>query len=69
MIWSLSTSAPTLMDTKISLNFREIVCDWSFSMAFLTYCWVIVDPPCVWPPLAMLNTARAMPLGSMPLSS
>lgn len=38
-------------------------------MAFLTYCWVMVEPPCVSPPLAMLNTARPMPIGSMPESS
>ncbi len=65
---SFGSSAPTLIETKISLTLREMVCDWSFSIAFFTYCWVMVEPPCVSPPLAMLNTARAMPLGSMPLS-
>ncbi|CAM5349595.1 hypothetical protein SHIRM173S_10188 [Streptomyces hirsutus] len=65
----MSTVVPTLIETNISLNLRESVCDWSCSMAFLTYCWVIVDPPCVSPPVAMLSMARAMPLGSMPLSS
>ena len=32
------------------------------------YCWVIVDAPCVALPWALLNTARRMPLTSMPLS-
>lgn len=68
MISSLSTVAPTLMEMKISLNLRVTVWDWSSRRAFLTYCWVMVEPPWVLPPLAMLNTARAMPLGSMPLS-
>ncbi len=34
----------------------------------MTYCWVMVEAPWVWPPFAMLTTARSMPLGSMPLS-
>ena len=33
----------------------------------MTYCWVIVEAPCVEPPRALLNAARRMPLGSMPL--
>ncbi len=32
------------------------------------YCWVIVDAPWVALPEALLKTARAMPLTSMPLS-
>ena len=32
-----------------------------------TYCWVMVEAPCVAPPRASLNAARTMPLGSMPL--
>ena len=34
----------------------------------MTYCWVIVDAPWVELPEALLNAARRMPLGSMPLS-
>jgi hypothetical protein len=68
MISSFETVAFTFMEMKISLNFRVTVCDWSSSRAFFTYCWVMVEPPCVSPPVAMLSTARAMPLGSMPLS-
>jgi hypothetical protein len=68
MTSSLGSSRPTLMETSSSLNFRDIVCDWSFSIAFFTYCWVMVEPPCVSPPLAMLKSARPIPTGSMPLS-
>ena len=68
MMSSFGTEAPTLTETNSSLNLREIVCDWSSSIAFFTYCWVIVEPPWVWPPFAMLTKARAMPIGSTPLS-
>ena len=34
----------------------------------MTYCWVIVEAPWVELPRALLNAARMMPLGSMPLS-
>lgn len=35
---------------------------------FFTYCWVMVEPPWVEPPVAMLYTARPTPIGSTPLS-
>ena len=58
---------PTLIAMNSSLNLRSRVCCW-LSMAFFTYCWVMVEPPWVEPPFAMLNTARAMPIGSTPES-
>ena len=59
--------APTLMEMKSSLNLRVRVCCWS-RRVFFTYCWVMVEPPCVSPPLAMFTKARAIPIGSTPLS-
>ena len=35
-------------------------------MAFFTYCWVIVEPPCVEPPVTLLHAARTMPVKEMP---
>jgi hypothetical protein len=68
MIWSGFSWLRTFIEMKSSLNLRVTVCDWSSRRAFLTYCWVMVEPPCVSPPLAMLNSARAIPMGSMPES-
>ena len=33
----------------------------------MTYCWVIVDPPWVGPPVSATPTARAIPEGETPL--
>ena len=68
MISGLPILAPTLTETISSLNLRLNVCDWSPSRAFFTYCWVIVEPPWVCPPLAMLTRARPIPIGSTPES-
>ena len=34
--------------------------------AFFTYCWVIVDPPCVAPPVRFDQKARRIPVGETP---
>ncbi len=68
MMSDLSMSVPTRMEMNSSLNLRLSVCDWSPSRAFFTYCWVMVEPPWVWPPFAMFTRARPMPMGSMPES-
>ena len=47
MMSSFSTEVPTLTEMNSSLTFRVRVCDWSSSMAFFTYCWVMVEPPWV----------------------
>ncbi|CAM5337750.1 hypothetical protein STANM309S_03711 [Streptomyces tanashiensis] len=69
MMSSFSTSLPTFMEMKSSFTFRVMVCDWSSRRLFFTYCWVMVEPPWVSPPLAMFHTARAIPIGSIPESS
>lgn len=58
---------PSFIEMKSSVTLRLSV--WSESRyVFFTYCWVIVEPPWVDPPLAMFHTARAIPIGSTPLS-
>eukprot|EP00963_Diacronema_lutheri_P007091 scaffold625_cov324-Pavlova_lutheri.AAC.125 len=49
----------------ISTAFLLMDLSWDRS-AFLTSCWVMVDPP---PLLPSVNTARAIPLTSTPLCS
>lgn len=36
------------------------------SRAFLTYCWVMVEPPCRVPPVSAASTARAVAVGAIP---
>jgi hypothetical protein len=62
-----SSDQPSLIEMKSSVTLRFKVCSES-RYVFFTYCWVIVEPPWVEPPVAMLTTARAMPIGSTPLS-
>ncbi len=53
-----------------SLILRVTACSVVSSKAFLTYCWVMVEPP--WetlPPLTFWNIARAMPTGLTPSCS
>jgi hypothetical protein len=34
--------------------------------AFLTYCWVIVEPPWVEPPVTLFQAARRIPVKEIP---
>jgi hypothetical protein len=53
------------MERKSSLNLRLNV--WSeLRNAFFTYCWVIVEPPWVEPPVRLFHAARTMPVKEMP---
>jgi hypothetical protein len=53
-----------LTDQTSSRNLRRRLKSSSWVATF-TYCWVIVEPPPA-PPVACLNTARPMPIGSKP---
>ncbi len=64
----MDSTPPTFTEISSSVNLRLSVCSW-LRYVFLTYCWVMVEPLWVLPPIAMLNAARAMPIGSTPLSS
>ena len=64
MISSLDCWLFILNDLASSVHLRVSV-GASFSVAFLMYCWEIVEPPPV-PPVAWLNTARRMPVTSKP---
>ena len=37
-----------------------------FRKAFFTYCWVMVDPPCVLLPVTSFQAARTMPVKDTP---
>ncbi len=57
---SLLSVASTLMAMKSSFTLRVIDCFW-FRYVFFTYCCVMVEPPWVPSPLAVLTAARARP--------
>ena len=55
----------SLIARKSSWNLRLNV--WSaVRKAFFTYCWVIVEPPWVEPPVTLFQAARMMPVKLMP---
>ena len=54
------------MARKSSWNFRAKVWLEFCRIAFFTYCWVIVDPPWVEPPVRLLYVARTMPVKEIP---
>ena len=54
------------MAMKNSLIFRDTLRSLP-TREFFTYCWVIVDPPWVSPPLMFFHTARARPMTETPL--
>ena len=63
---SLETASSVFTDRMSSFSFRLI--DWSWVRnAFLTYCWVMVEPPCVEPPCTLFSRALVMPTGENPV--
>ncbi|CFE37581.1 Uncharacterised protein [Mycobacterium tuberculosis] len=55
------------MTNSFALRIRPLhPCCAEPTSAFLTYCWVIVDPPCRSPPNRLFLTARAKPVNENP---
>ena len=67
--WSLDHSLDIFVEMTSSLALRTMPPRperWDPTNAFLTYCWVIVDPPWVSPPKMLFLAARAKPVNENP---